>query len=257
MINSLIFKIVTRLGLKYKYIKFIILAKDRFNIEHGDSRRLKVFYKQFITNGSLVFDIGANVGNRTRVFESLGADVLCVEANKNLADILKTRFKAKKVRILNVGCGAVNSKQTFYESDNHLVSTFSKKFIDYKLNNQAERAWDNGYTVDIMNLDSIVEKYGVPDFCKIDVEGMEVEVLSGLTQKVGVVSFEFNTPDFKEETFTCLGKLKDLGYTKFNISFKESLVFHFSDWINADELLSFIKDDPSMNSFSYGDIYAK
>jgi len=41
--------------------------------------RRQKFYNQFISPNDLVFDIGANVGNRTRPLLNIGAKVVAVE----------------------------------------------------------------------------------------------------------------------------------------------------------------------------------
>src|SRR3954471_20046 len=50
------------------------------------------FYRQFIKPGNLVFDVGANVGNRVEVFLKCGAKVIAVEPQPNCVDILKGKF---------------------------------------------------------------------------------------------------------------------------------------------------------------------
>lgn len=44
-----------------------------------------IFYSKFINNNDLVFDIGANIGNRTEVFLGIGARVIAVEPNPKIA----------------------------------------------------------------------------------------------------------------------------------------------------------------------------
>jgi predicted RNA methylase len=43
-----------------------------------DQRRSE-FYSQFVSSGDLVFDVGANVGNRSKIFSRLGARVIAFE----------------------------------------------------------------------------------------------------------------------------------------------------------------------------------
>jgi len=43
---------------------------------------MRRFYARFIQPGDLVFDVGANVGSRTRLFLEMGAHILAVEAQK-------------------------------------------------------------------------------------------------------------------------------------------------------------------------------
>ena len=43
-------------------------------------------------------------------------------------------------------------------------------------------------------LDTLVAEYGEPAFCKIDVEGFEVEALKGLSRPLRALSFEYGPP---------------------------------------------------------------
>lgn len=53
-----------------------------------DAARLE-FYSQFIHPGDLVFDVGANVGNRTKIFLRLGARVVAFEPQASCARVLQ------------------------------------------------------------------------------------------------------------------------------------------------------------------------
>src|SRR6186997_854417 len=74
---QMIKKILKALGL-HVYAKFIrekyFPALSQQNEKNFIPARVK-FYKQFLSPGNLCFDIGANIGNRTRVFLQLGATV--------------------------------------------------------------------------------------------------------------------------------------------------------------------------------------
>ena len=45
--------------------------------------------------------------------------------------------------------------------------------------------------VEVTTLDRLIAIYGAPTFCKIDVEGSELQVLEGLTEALPALSFEF------------------------------------------------------------------
>ena len=50
------------------------------------------FYSQFVKSGDLCFDIGANIGNRVKVFLKLGAAVVAVEPQTACVQSLKIAY---------------------------------------------------------------------------------------------------------------------------------------------------------------------
>jgi len=76
----------------------------------GDrSRRWRRFYSQFVRAGDLVFDIGANRGDRTEVFVEMGARVVAVEPLPSLATRLRRIYRYSQVNVEPVGIGRAPS----------------------------------------------------------------------------------------------------------------------------------------------------
>jgi Methyltransferase FkbM domain len=59
-------------------------------------------------------------------------------------------------------------------------------------------------------LDKLIEQYGMPHYIKIDVEGFEKEVISGLHKKIAIIGFECNLPEFTEETLWIIDHLSKI-----------------------------------------------
>src|SRR5262245_48030625 len=74
-----------------------------------DACRAK-FYPQWVKPGDLVFDIGANIGNRTRVFASMGARVIAVEPLPQCYWALRWMFKCQP-NVTIVGAAASYDEQ--------------------------------------------------------------------------------------------------------------------------------------------------
>lgn len=76
--------------------------------------------------------------------------------------------------------------------------------------------WEGGaqteVTVDVPTLGHAIEQFGLPVYCKIDVEGFELLVLQGLSQAIRTISFEFHScGDGVEIALNCLSRLTQLG----------------------------------------------
>ena len=115
------------------------------------------------------------------------------------------------------------------------------------------RRWDRKVIVPVTTLDQLIQEHGLPRFCKIDVEGFELEVLRGLTQPLPALSFEF-TPEFIEAAVDCLRYLDGLGEARFNYSIGESMHLALPEWVDAAAMTSILTTLPDKSIF--GDVYA-
>lgn len=104
-------------------------------------------------------------------------------------------------------------------------------------------------TVSLTTLDQLIETYGVPRFCKIDTEGFEAEVLSGLSTAIPALSFEHSAHSPK-----CIDMLSRLGECRFNYSAGETMTLASPQWASAAEALSLVKEAVAKTR-TYGDIY--
>jgi hypothetical protein len=104
--------------------------------------------------------------------------------------------------------------------------------------------WAVPIKVQSITVDSMIERYGMPDLIKIDVEGYEYNVLSGLTQKANHICFEWHEEE-KDNLYKILEHLQRLGYDQFGVIgwFDEGDVFEkatFSD--KGDPYLEYPKN---------------
>jgi len=220
------------------------------------SETLREFYSQFIRPGDLVFDIGANRGDRTEVFVQMGARVVAAEPQPSLAARLRTIFRYSQVHVEAVGVGRAPSILPLHVCTTDSVSSFSEQFIESRSKENLGRQWDRVEMVPIITIDSLIEKYGSPVFLKIDVEGFEGEVLAGLTHAVASLSFEVHPDDSIEIVAACLEQLNKLSRYQFNIALEEDLHFELPEWIDAGSVTSAMREIPA-SKWTYGDIYAR
>ena len=95
---------------------------------------------------------------------------------------------------------------------------------------------------------------GATDFIKIDVEGAELDVLSGLSQAPLALSFEF-TMIQQRLVVDCIERCVALGLSRFNVSLGESHKLVFETWLDATALIEYLSTlPPDANS---GDVYAR
>jgi hypothetical protein len=103
-------------------------------------------------------------------------------------------------------------------------------------------------------LDALVAEFGIPVFCKVDVEGYEMEVLRGLSSPIPVVSYEF-TVERLGSRLAALSHLDALGMRRFNFSWGESLELALPRWLDIDEIYEFLSG-PKHSPATFGDVYA-
>jgi len=161
----------------------------------------------------ILFDIGSNIGNFSYKYSNL-CKVVSVEANPKLSEILKKRFvENKNVFVENFAVSNKNEMIDFFICSQDQMSSCNKNWLTtlrYK-NHGIEQT----IRMPSVTLDDLIKKYGYPYHIKIDVEGHELEVISGLSQKVGSIQFEYIEEEFERLTVPIFFKLKKLGYNKF------------------------------------------
>jgi len=215
--------------------------------------RLRDHFSNFISPGDLVFDVGANIGDLTHVFLNLGASVISVEPQPYCIKILEKRFdENNNVTIVKKGLSNEPGHLAFFVSSrNHATSTFSDKHK--QITQFKNRVWDKTINVPMTTLDTLIESYGRPSFCKIDAESFEFQVLGGLNSKIPILSFEF-TKEFLDDAKKCAQHLELLGDVKFNYSLYTGYRLASDRWLARDQL--FDKLESGRSSSLCGDIYA-
>ena len=243
-------KILLGLGLYHK-VNAYRFGHDQRNISQ------KAFYSTIIGHDDLVFDVGANVGQRAAIFSELARTVVAFEPQAECVRHLRSRFRFKRnVEIQPVALSEAAGEAEIYESSAHTVSSMSPKFIEsvgkkvFK-----DETWDRKVVVKTGTLDQMIEVYGLPRFIKIDVEGFELNVLKGLSHPVPLLSFEF-IPIAIDEAKQCIDKLNEISADYlYDYCLGENLDFVLPDHVDYE---TFSRDVlPELESAaSFGDIYA-
>tara|TARA_A100001391_G_scaffold205331_1_gene205068 strand:+ start:3313 stop:4026 length:714 start_codon:yes stop_codon:yes gene_type:complete len=178
----------------------------------------------------LVFDIGFNVGNfaETCIQKYPDCKVVGVEANPYLPEWGRYNDfvqKYKNVMIISaLACGTDNDERDFYVDNINIgISTASKNFLNNSRFSKGSKyvepntgKWQHIGKVQTITLDTLVNAYEKPDLIKVDVEGYEYEVFSGLSKKAGKICFECREEDM-EEMYNVVSHLVSLGYENFGL----------------------------------------
>lgn len=216
---------------------------------------MKTFYQKWIKPGSLVFDIGANVGNRIDIFLELGANVVAVEPQQECIQTLREKF-GTTIQIENIGLSNKEGELDFHIANESTISSFSEEFISKTGADRFKRnKWERTIKVHVSTFDKLIEKYGVPDFSKIDVEGFELEVLQGLNQKVSALSFEYCVPEMSGKLYGCLERINALDpLATYNYSIGESFSLLADKWFSFADFFALVKGR-DFHKTGFGDIY--
>lgn len=216
------------------------------------------FYKGLLSPGDVCFDVGANIGNRVKIFLKLGARVVAVEPQQGCSKVLKAVFgHDTQFTLVEKALGAAEGDAEIMISDADTISSLSKEWVEAvaKSGRFSNQRWERRQRVALTTLDRLIAEYGAPAFIKIDVEGFEYEVVRGLSRPVKALSLEF-TPEVIESTFKCFEHLERLGDIRLNYSIGESMRFALDEWVGRREIveiLSAFKNDYDV----WGDVYVR
>jgi len=245
-----------------KFIQFLAESlsarrhRRKFRQWTDEDQRRADFYSQFVGARDLVFDVGANLGNRAKVFHRMGAAVVAIEPQDRCSDFLASVFhRSPNFYLVRAALGAKAEIGEMYISTAHTVSSLSRRWVEavQQTGRFGSECWTERQRTEIQTLDSLIERFGQPVFIKIDVEGFEDEVLAGLSRPVAGLSFEF-TPEYLESTLRCIDQLCLLGEPEFQLSYGESLEFVLPQWIRGHAIKQRLAEAPAE---VFGDVYAR
>jgi FkbM family methyltransferase len=162
----------------------------------------------------LIYDVGLHDGSDTAYYLQLGFRVVAVEANTNLANAAAQRFASEiasgQLDIVNVGISASAGIEKFWVCEDHSEwSSFHREI--------AARSGCAHYAIDVPTVpfDAVLAEYGVPYYCKIDIEENDYLCLEAMqpARCPPYVSVELSRSTMTDP----LGILREAGYTRFKI----------------------------------------
>jgi FkbM family methyltransferase len=146
-------------------------------------------FKQLVTPGDVVFDVGANIGHHTVFFSDLvGPDgrVFALEPQLEIFRFASANLALNGCRntVLLQGClGSENGEARMAAISYEEANNFGALSV------ASDKDMANGETVPVWTLDHLVASGTIPigrlDFMKIDVQSFELYVIQGAEQTIG------------------------------------------------------------------------
>jgi FkbM family methyltransferase len=173
----------------------------------------------------LIFDIGAHSGMDTEFYLKKGFKVVAVEANPYVADKLENKLgsyikSGQLIMVRKAISEYFGMRLNLHIHKNHddwgtLCNNWNKIFDDDI----------ESISVKTIEIRDLIEKYGVPYYMKIDIEGKDATCIRGLSDSIypfpEFISAELLTyNNILGENVDCLGvihALIELGYKKFQL----------------------------------------
>jgi len=190
-----------------------------------------------------IFDFGMNNGDDTAFYLSRGYNVIAVEADPELVESGRRRFSRElesgKLQILSAGISEHDGFGEFWICEERpQFNSFIKE--------SASRGSLHHRTITIPTVRpaSLFERFGVPCYLKIDIEGYEQHCLADLSgfESPQYISLECHHFEGQgEQGLLLLDKLVELGYRKFKLINQFSFCAmpgppHF--WLTVDSVAS-------------------
>lgn len=228
------------------------LARRLRAVERHAFEQDVALFRSLLPPGALCFDVGAHVGSRSEAMLAAGAAVVAFEPNPLVLPELRARCAHRRTwRLVTSAVGSRAGRGTLHARKFPGLSSMSDQWPGYVLAT---------FDVPVITLDAAIHAYGAPFYCKIDVEGWELEVLRGLTQPIPLVSFEFHLDDRDlAKAAECLERLAQFGPSRVNLTHGEGSTFLLPEWLPLHQFRAWFPGDlaRTLTRQPYGDIFVR
>lgn len=167
----------------------------------------------------LIMDVGMNRGEDTRFYLAKGFRVVAYKANRELCDEaardLRSYIESGQLVIRPVAIHAENKPVTFFYNDS--VDAWGTTDVSWVKRNEATGGKHREGLVAGVRFEDELERYGVPYYMKVDIEGADMLCVRALEHgpaRPTYVSIESSKTSF-EALFDELATLWHLGYRRF------------------------------------------
>jgi FkbM family methyltransferase len=197
----------------------------------------RAIYGQFAGSGDVVFDIGANVGAKSEVFLQLGARVIAFEPQPAVHPELRASCGYnRRFTLVAAALGPAAGTATLHITPRN--SGEASLVADWVPGQTAE------VKVPVRTMDDAMKEFGRPAFCKIDVEGFELEVFKGMTSPVPALSFEYHLSQKGiPKVLACLDYLSGFGPLRINYVADGKTGFGLQRWADKESFVSYFANE--------------
>ncbi|WP_082211911.1 FkbM family methyltransferase [Parabacteroides timonensis] len=193
---------------------------------------------------NLIYDVGMCNGDDTNFYLKKGFNVIAFEADPELVAFCRDRFSdAIKTGQLIIVEGAIvdtevmtesTDKVTFFKNKgNNQWGTVCQNWVDR--NERCDKP-SSIIEASVIDFAACLNRYGIPHYLKIDIEGMDVLCLKALlsfSEKPNYISLESNKVDFEalKREFDLLCKL---GYNSFQVINQAEIPYSKTSFITKE-----------------------
>ena len=225
----------------------------------SESQLRHEFYATKLRSRQLAFDIGANHGFHTAAMLHRGARVVAVEPQAKLAAELADHFPGAIILPVAVSDEAGRANLHLVPGRDYMASldaTWSHDHLNYLRKtvpgDHDALSWTSQGTkqVEVTTLDRLIAQYGEPTVAKIDTEGLDHQVLRGLSRPVDHILFEVHAAR-RESALDAFGRLEQLARYDYYGAPLDTWLFRSRQ--RPEEIISEFDGCPS----GVGDVYAR
>jgi FkbM family methyltransferase len=169
---------------------------------------------------SLIFDVGSHEGMDTAYYLHVGAKVVAIDADPRMTERLETRFATAvrdgRLELVNRAVAEQRGQHLqFYLSENSWWNSLYSEVAD------RQGSHSETITVETTTLSALIQDYGLPDYCKIDIEGLDATAVRTLDKSVAPqfisVETECSGDAGTSDPLDTLRALTERGYTGFKL----------------------------------------
>jgi FkbM family methyltransferase len=184
---------------------------------------------------NLIYDVGMHVGTDSAYYLKRGYKVVAIEANPTLAAQARSGFASEvangRLTVLDVGIAGSRGEETFWVCDDWTAwSSFDRSVASRNGNRH------HAVSVQLRPLHEIFDEYGLPYYCKVDIEGNDKYCLDGLSADFRPL---FMSVEFSEYPF--LERMAEVGFDRFKLIHQLSFSTPTPRWHAARRLIPHAK----------------